>query len=403
LLVEMEGSVGAAEKRRLGELKDQVGRYVTASAAVSARDPSPELAMQTLRPHFERAIATSAELRHQNEANRQASQAMAARALDVQSIVAGSSALLLLVGFTVVGIAIRRLILRPILNLQEAVERFRAGDPGDKASGGPLTEIGELADRFNEMTESMAQQRRNQLTFLAAVAHDLRNPLSALKLTVQSIAREPEGATHDRVGRLDRQLDRLTRMVGDLLDATRIESGDLELKLEDFDLRDAAHGVVDLYTPTTSTHQLTLKAPDRPVVLHGDPLRIEQVISNLVSNAIKYSPGGGPIEVSLSATKREATLCVSDRGMGIPAEELPNLFLPFRRRPAAAELTPGVGLGLSIVRRIVSAHGGQIDVESAVDWGSTFRVRLPLEVRTSRGAAEHRASPECAPAHWASR
>jgi signal transduction histidine kinase len=83
--------------------------------------------------------------------------------------------------------------------------------------------------------------------------------------------------------------------------------------------------------------------------------------------------------------------------MGIPAEELPNLFLPFRRRPGAAELTPGVGLGLSIVRRIVRAHGGQIDVESAVDVGSTFRVRLPLAVRTNCDPADHRGPGERAP------
>jgi signal transduction histidine kinase len=194
-------------------------------------------------------------------------------------MVATAFALLLVLGLTVVAISVHRFVLRPILDLQAALDRFRLGDAAANASGGPLVEMRALADQFNGMTRTIARQRSDQLTFLAAVAHDLRNPLSGLKMIVQTLEREPRTVTSDHFRRLDRQLDRLTRMVGDLLDATRIESGHLELQFEDFDLRDAVRAMVDLYTSTTSTHRITLNTPERSLIVHGDRLRIEQVIS----------------------------------------------------------------------------------------------------------------------------
>jgi signal transduction histidine kinase len=384
LMVRLQAYISnAADRRLVGELSEQLTAYLTTREALEARGLSLEQIVRALRPSFERVLAMSAILRQRREANRQASRAVAERALRTQDIVDVVMVLLLVLSLVSVAIGVFRLVLRPILTLQAAVERFRAGDALEKVSGGPLFEIRMLADRFNEMIDAIAQRRRDQLTFLAAVAHDLRDPLAGLKMIVQILEREPGGATPDRFRRLDRQLDRLTRMVGDLLDATRIESGHLELQLQDFDLRDAARAMVDLYAPTTSTHRITLKVPDRPLIQHGDPLRVEQVISNLLSNAIKYSPGGGPVEISVAVGDGEAELAVSDHGVGIRPEDLPNVFLPFHRRPGTAGIAPGVGLGLSIVRRIVKAHGGRIDVESTPNVGSTFRVRLPLEARTA--------------------
>jgi two-component system, OmpR family, sensor histidine kinase MtrB len=114
------------------------------------------------------------------------------------------------------------------------------------------------------------------------------------------------------------------------------------------------------------------------VVVCADPLRIDQVVSNLLSNAIKYSPDGGDIEVLVETTAREAVISVRDQGVGIGAEEMPHVFAPFRRGKGSVEVAPGTGLGLSVVRRIVEAHGGRVQVESAIGRGSTFRVWLPL-------------------------
>ena len=372
------------EHRLFDQLDEQVTAYVTTRTLAEQQGLRLEEAVRSITPLFENTMMTSAKLRERAAMNRRASLASAERALRAQWMVALTSGLLLLLGLAVVAIAVHQLVIWPIQSLHAAVERARMGDPGERASGGPLYETGVLAERFNEMTDAIAQRRRDQLTFLAAVAHDLRNPLAGLKMIVQNLERDPGGTTPARLQRLDRQVDRFTRMVGDLLDATRIEAGNLELRFEDFDLRDAARAMVDLYAPTTTIHQVTLKAPERPLIEHGDPLRVEQVISNLLSNAIKYSPEGGPVEVSLSSAHGEAVVAVTDCGVGITPEELPNLFLPFHRRPSTADVSPGVGLGLSIVRRIVLAHGGRIDVESTPNVGSTFRVHFPLRSDVGR-------------------
>jgi signal transduction histidine kinase len=111
--------------------------------------------------------------------------------------------------------------------------------------------------------------------------------------------------------------------------------------------------------------------------VHCDPFRIEQVLNNLISNAIKYSPAGGNIELNVEQSHDDVLFQVSDHGMGIPEEELPYIFEPFRRVKIVKGDIPGVGLGLSVVRRIVQAHSGRIEVESRLGKGTTFRVRLP--------------------------
>lgn len=239
---------------------------------------------------------------------------------------------------------------------------------------------------------AVKDQRRRQLTFLAGIAHDLRNPLATLKLSVQALERDPALITADRLSRLDRQFDRLARMVGDLLDTTRIEAGELELELTELDLREPVRTVAALYAPTLTEHRLSVVVPEVPVPIQGDAQRLEQVASNLLNNAIKYSPGGGPVEVSLQLVDGEAELSVSDRGVGIPPEDVDTIFAPFNRRPATAAAIPGVGLGLSIVRRIVRAHGGRIAVESTPGLGSVFRVRLPLAAARP-GASPCRTEP----------
>src|SRR5690606_31960016 len=117
-------------------------------------------------------------------------------------------------------------------------------------------------------------------------------------------------------------------------------------------------------------HQITAHLPDERVEIQGDPLRLEQVVSNLLSNAIKFSPGGGPVRIDVTMEGSDVVLSVSDRGVGIPREELPSMFLPFRRR--RPDIAPGAGLGLSVVRHIVAAHGGSIDVQSDPGAGTTF-------------------------------
>jgi signal transduction histidine kinase len=143
-------------------------------------------------------------------------------------------------------------------------------------------------------------------------------------------------------------------------------------------VRAIARHVAELFRPGAPTHELTVEVPEGPVVVTCDPMRLEQVLGNLVSNAIKYSPEGGPVRMSVRRHEGEAQVRVEDSGMGIPAEEQARLFEPFRRGGLDRRSTiPGVGLGLYIARRIVEAHGGRITLRSEPGLGSEFTVALP--------------------------
>lgn len=278
-------------------------------------------------------------------------------------------------------LALRRLVYRPFHALGNAIARYAAGDRSARALQQGPAEIRAIARQFDEMADALESQRRQQLTFLAAVAHDLRNPLAALR-TAAAVAQREATVAPERIGRrlemIDRQVDRLNRLVGDLLDVTRVEAGQLELQREPGDLRDTAREVVQLFEGSSANHRLELDLPQEPVHATYDPVRIGQVLTNLVSNAIKYSPDGGPVRVSLRREGNRAILGVSDRGIGLTPEDRAQLFEPFRRGAGVKESIPGVGLGLSASCKLVLAHGGSIEVDSEPGVGSTFRVLLPL-------------------------
>jgi signal transduction histidine kinase len=252
------------------------------------------------------------------------------------------------------------------------------------------------------MAATLAQQHEREAAFLASVAHDLRTPLTVLKLQVDGIHSNQPLPPEPRLRRVletaRRELARLERMLGDLLDTTKIEAGVLELIPVECDLRALVQSTVSLFRPTAADHEIQVSLPALPVTIHADPLRVEQVVANLLSNAIKYSPRGGRVDIELRQVEDAAMLTVSDQGIGIADEDQRLLFEPFRRLGLSGESIPGAGLGLFVVRRIVEAHGGRIDVTSAPQHGSTFRITLPLSptfalVTVGRGAGETASSP----------
>lgn len=377
LLVQAEECSGSVEE---AQFLDDIARYLSAYLRehdrLEARGSDEVEIMRLTQPRLSQTSNALYALRKLNQQQVQQADARALRVSLYSTLMGAGAGVVFAGGLVVIIFGVRRHMLRPILALHHTITRFKAGDIGARASGASLYELAELAQGFNEMAESLAMQREAQLTFLAGVAHDLRNPLSAIKLGIQALEQEQSEARRSRAREtLDRQVDRLARMVGDLLDATRVEAGSLEMRVEEVDVRDVVQDMVRLYAPTSPDHQIAANVPPDRVVVAGDPLRLEQVVSNLLSNAIKFSPGGGPIEVSVRTEGDDVVLTVADRGLGIPHEERPTIFLPFRRQ--RAEVAPGAGLGLSVVRRIVMAHGGGIEVESEPGVGSTFRVRLP--------------------------
>jgi signal transduction histidine kinase len=174
-----------------------------------------------------------------------------------------------------------------------------------------------------------------------------------------------------------REIDRLTRMVSDLLDAARIEAGDLSMTLEPLSLSELARECIQLFEAHRESHPIMLEAEPGVRVL-GDATRLHQVLANLLSNAIKYSPAGGEIQVKVAEEGDRILLSVTDQGMGIAPQELERIFEPFRRSGGLKDQIPGVGLGLSVARRIVAGHGGRLTVSSEEGRGATFTVELPL-------------------------
>jgi signal transduction histidine kinase len=275
---------------------------------------------------------------------------------------------------------VRRRAFQPVLELGEALERYGRGERGVRAvERGPL-ELRDISRRFNQMADALAAQRGRQLGFVGGVAHDLRTPLAALKLALQVLPSDGSPAPPARLRRslevMHRQIARLERMLGDLLDAARLEAGALELQRGAHDLRVTAREVVEHFAASAPAHRFALSVGPEVAMVDGDALRLEQVVANLVGNAVKYSPPGSLVAVTVTAAGGEVVLRVQDEGVGISPEDQRQLFEPFRRVGEAARTCPGSGLGLYVVQRIVEAHGGRVALRSAPGQGTTVEVRL---------------------------
>ena len=380
-------SAGAEEDAILDEVSVLVARYLTERTRLEESGRPLESVVAETRQSLEAAVGKLEHWRAMNDAEVERAQAAVRRVDEVSNAAAVIVAVLLSAGLVIVALGVRRSIVSPLLGLHRTITAFRRGDLEVRASERGPRELVNVARAFNEMRDALDAQRKGQLAFLAGVAHDLRNPISALKMSVSFLGEEP--AEEDRAQTLaivERQLERLKRMVDDLVDANRIEAGELELQIADVDAVAVARRVVELYAPTTASHEIVLDEPNHPVLVRADALRLEQAVGNLVNNAIKYSPAGGRIEVDLGTSDGEAVLSVVDHGIGIAPENVEGIFAPFRR--LAPGVAPGAGLGLSMVRRVVEAHGGRIEVRSALGEGSRFAVRLPLLAR-NRPARPH--------------
>jgi signal transduction histidine kinase len=384
-LREAGGFVGSpAEASILQELTGYTTEYLTRVEQLRTRGKEhlaeePQLVDQAFRSAERLAKINLADAQRVAEETRQWDQV--ANGLGVLVSTA------LFIGIGIVLWSIRRYLYRPLLSIRSALVRFRLGTPGMVVpETGPM-ELREISREFNEMAARLERQREVQLRFIAGVAHDLRNPLSALKLSAVAMSPDrplpAEEKVRERFALVARQVDRIARMVEDLLDTAQIEAGRLELRQEEQDLRGLLREAVALHEEMSPAHQLVLHMPETPVPVRCDATRISQVLNNLLSNAIKYSPQGGQVRVELTTAPDAAWVAVKDSGVGIPTEERESIFEPFRRSAATRDTIPGVGLGLAVGRRIIEAHGGHIEVESEQGAGSTFRVRLPQVPRPS--------------------
>ena len=250
--------------------------------------------------------------------------------------------------------------------------------------------------------EQRERDVRQRDQFLALLGHELRNPLGALRNASKLLERD--AASLPRIANplaiIDRQIDTLTLLVDDLLDVARVTSGKISLKLSPVDLAALVRNLVDEAGRSSRERRLrlSLDAPDFPVVVMGDRLRLEQVINNLLTNALKYTPPGGRIEVAV-ADGDPAILRIVDTGVGISAEVLPTIFEPFTQASQTLDRAQGgMGLGLSVVRALVRLHGGEVVASSAgAGRGTEFTVRLPAVLDATGTIAESNTDSVLAP------
>lgn len=278
-------------------------------------------------------------------------------------------------------------------HVEVGIELLAVHPKGDKipvlVSAAPVREpdgsIAAVVAVFRDIG-ALKQASRIKDEFVSVVSHELRSPLTPIRGFVQLVAKDldREGGHESHVLRLRSiagHVDRMTRLVDDLLDVSRLKAGSLDIRRGPTDLVAITRDVVQVRASAAAGHRLRLEATTPSIVGDWDDDRLHQVIDNLVNNAIKYSPPGGLVTVSLSVDSAtgEAKLAVADEGPGIPAEDRERVFGAFyRTRSAASSHVSGLGLGLYICHELVVAHGGTIETGAAPSGGAVFTVRLPL-------------------------
>jgi signal transduction histidine kinase/CheY-like chemotaxis protein len=267
-----------------------------------------------------------------------------------------------------------------VLHRHYDVYAFRIGAPEDFHVAVLFTDVTER--KRHELELQQANQRKDE--FLAVLAHELRNPLAPVRsaLSVLQLSQGDPNAVAAVLPMLQRQVDHMVRLVDDLLEVSRISGGKVELRPEAVELATALHGAVETCRPLLDArhHRLVLDLPGQILTVRADPVRLTQVIANLLNNAAKYTDQGGRIGLRIERDGSDALIVVEDNGRGIDAEMLPRIFELFTQVPQTSSMAQGgIGIGLTLVRSLVEMQGGTVEAQSAgLGQGSTFTVRLPL-------------------------
>ncbi len=284
-------------------------------------------------------------------------------------------------------------ITRPLRELRQAVAEIASGNLGSRVQIRGEDEVAELAHAFNEMARALQSQEEKRRQMLADIAHELRTPLSVIRGHLEALLDGLYPLDSAHLAPIYNETILLQRLVEDLRVLSLAEAGQLPLEKRLFDASELVKEIVELAEAEAAEKGLSLECSvESPLPLYADRQRIGQVIHNILANALNFTPEGGRITVKARkinsgppAKAREfVEISVSDTGPGIPPEDLPHIFDRFwRKEPSRSRSTGGSGLGLSIVKELVEAHGGTIEVQSTVGKGTTFTVRIP-----AKGSAE---------------
>ena len=293
--------------------------------------------------------------------------------------------LLALIVSVVVGFFLSRSITRPLEAMTVASEEIARGRYEQEIPVEGKDEVGRLARAFNAMAREVARAHRMQRDFVANVSHDLKTPLTAIQGFAQALLDGTAGdeeayRTSARI--ISEEAARMNRLIRDLLELARLESGQAAMAKEPVDLLEVLSSCAETFALQAEQKgvSLVLRLPPTLPRIQGDAHRLAQAFTNLLDNAFKYTSGGGSVELAAYQTSEEKVeVSVTDTGVGIPSEDLPRIFERFYRVDKARAGTRGTGLGLAIVKEIVQAHGGRITAASQEGHGTRFTVTLPVQ------------------------
>jgi two-component system sensor histidine kinase BaeS len=284
----------------------------------------------------------------------------------------------------VVSLLMSRALAAPLRAVMTASQRVAKGHYTERVPAGSSDELGQLAGSFNTMAENLEHVEAMRRRLIGDVAHELRTPLTAIKGSMEGLVDGVLPASPQTFEQVAVEADRLSRLVDDLQELSRVESGAFVLDFEPVSLSELAETARNRLSPGYSDKGVSL-AIDLPTALppvRADAGRLLQVLTNLLNNALQYTPEGGRVSLSGEVHGREVFVHVADNGIGIPSEHLPYIFDRFYRveKSRSRQAGGGSGIGLTISRHLVEAHGGRIWVESAGEGkGSTFSFSLPLQ------------------------
>jgi histidine kinase len=287
-----------------------------------------------------------------------------------------------------------REILRPLRQLARSSRHIAAGQYDERVIVPTSDELADVASSFNQMAAALETVEQQRITLIGTVAHELRTPLAGLEGYLEGLLDGVLPSDAETISAMQHEVRRLRRLVGDLQQLSRVEAGQVPLRIEQVDLLVLARRVVAQLRPQLLGQCLDVVAEtsDKPLLAWADPDRTAQILINLVGNAIRYTPEEGCITVRLVASEDRARVAVEDSGIGIPPEALPYIFERFYRvDPSRSRGSGGSGIGLTIARHLAWAMGGELTAASAgPGQGSTFTLSLPLATHFS---------PQRAPLH----
>jgi len=280
--------------------------------------------------------------------------------------------------------AISRWVADPLQQVVHAAQTYPSDEMKSISPRGPH-EVQDLTRAFNSMIARVESSQKSQREFVANVSHELKTPLTSIQGFAQALLDETAdtpAARHQAAQIIYNEAGRMHRMALDLLDLARLEAGTADLKMSAVDMKALLQNIIDKFTPPAQKANISLQldvASNLPVVM-GDGDRLAQIFTNLVDNALKFTPANGQVALSARKAGAEMEISITDSGIGVPSDALPRLFDRFYQvdTSRAGGESHGAGLGLAIVKEIVEAHNGRISVRSQVGHGTTFVILLPL-------------------------